>query len=310
MASSSPDVPAPPGAHAKVLRAYVIGHALALVAYWFVPNDSWPHAIWQAVVTSSSATFLVLGARRLRPEGIRGWYFIAAGICINSWGVLVELIARRIFGVAFSPNVADAFWSSLFPLVSIGLVILARRAVAREDLGAMLLYTVICVPVTFFTGIYAWQSHAWQTQAHYDPRVALAYKIVVIAYPFGDLIFFGLLLRLLLNVGWRNVSLLLMILWLALLLPSDLGWPYFIRSGTLPTRLPQYLMEGSWMAACAIMGAVTWLPDVRAITQAPEGRMPPLGTLGWALLMACILTAPLVVILQIVLDRIYSLTSF
>jgi hypothetical protein len=291
--------------------AYAIAHALALGAYWFVPVGSWGHSLWQAVVTSCSAAFLVLGARRLRPEGAAAWYFIAAGIFINAWGVVVELVARRFFGALTSPNAADIFWSSLFPLVAIGLGLLVRRAVAREDQGAVLLNTVICVPVTFFTGIYAWQHVAWQTtHARFDDSVAMAYKLVVTAYPFGDLIFLALLLRLVLSVGLRKVSILLMVGWWLLLLPSDLGWPTFVRTGTEPGRSSQYLMEATWMAACALMGAATWQPDVRELGRSLAGRVQPLGVFGWLTLTVCILMAPLVVLLQIVLDRLYSLGSF
>jgi hypothetical protein len=297
-----------PGASARVVRLYLIGHVLALVAYWFVPMGSWAHPFWQAIVNSFSAAFLVIGARRLRPEATRAWYFIAAGICLNAWGVVVEMVVRRFFDIQTSPNAADAFWSALFPAVVVGLGMLVHRAVAREDVGTMLRNTVICVPVTFFIGIYAWQLVAWRT--HHDESVALVYKIVVTAYPFGDLMFVALLLRLVLSVGVRNVSIWLMLGWLLLLFPSDLGWPMFVRTKTDPSRAIQYLMEGSWMVASALMGAATWHPDVRAITRPTEGRPQRLGAFGWSSLLACLLVSPLVVLLQALLDRLYFLTSF
>jgi hypothetical protein len=68
-------------------------------------------------------------------------------------------------------------------------------------------------------------------------------------------------------------------------------------------------MEASWMAGNALLALATWHPDARAITHAPEGRVP-LGALGWFCLLACLFTAPLVVVFQLVLDHVYSLTSF
>jgi len=305
------EVKAGPGARwtaAALVRGYLVIHALSLVAYRFVPVDSWPHPLWQMLSTAFSAAFMVMGARRVHPEASIGWYFIAAGIFLNAWGVVVDLALFRLYGVRDRPNLADAFWSAQFPAVVLGLGIFARRAVAREELAAMLRNTLICAPLTFFVGIYAWQLVAWRV--HQMASVPLTYKIVVTAYPFGNLMYLVLLLRLALSVGLKNVSMVLMLVWLLLLLPSDLGWPIFLRMGTDPSRGVQYFMEASWMTGNALMGAATWHPSVRAITQSVDGQVPPLGVLGWLCLMACVLAAPLVVVLQLALDHIYSLTIF
>jgi hypothetical protein len=94
------------------------------------------------------------------------------------------------------------------------------------------------------------------------------------------------------------------------LLPSDIGWPIFVRSGTTPSHPVQYFMEATWMIACALMGAATWHPDVRELSRSVDGRVPALGALGWVGLLVCVLMAPLVVLLQALLDRLYFLTSF
>ena len=228
--SLTAEVPAAPRerwSSSTLVRGYLIIHVLSLIGYWFVPIDTWPHPLWQMLSVAFSAAFMVVGARRLRPEASLGWYFIAAGVFLNAWGVVVDLAMFRFFGVRDRPNLADAFWSAQFPAVVLGLSLFARRAAAREELAAMLRNTVICVPVTFFVGIYAWQLIAWRV--HQAATVSLTYKIVVSAYPFGNLMYLVLLLRLALSVGVKNVSLLLMLGWLLLLLPSDLGWPIYLR---------------------------------------------------------------------------------
>jgi hypothetical protein len=293
---------------AVLVRGYLLVHALSLIGFRFVPIDTWPHVLWQMLSSGSSAVFMVMGARRLRPEASIGWYFIAAGIFLNAWGVVVDLAMFRFFGVRDRPNLADAFWSAQFPAVVLGLGIFTRRAAAREDLAAMLRNTVICAPVTFFVGIYAWQLVAWRV--HQAAAVPLAYKIVVTAYPFGNLMYLVLLLRLSLSVGFRNVSMLLMLAWLMLMLPSDLGWPIFLRMRIDPSPTLQYLMEATWMAGNAVLGAATWHRDVHEITRSVDGQVWPLGALGWFCLLACVLAAPAVVVLQLALDQVYSLTIF
>ena len=302
-----PSEESPPGTP-RIVRAYAVVHLVALAAFWFVPVGGWVHAFWQMVVTSLSAVFLVVGARRLRPERAVAWWFIAAGMAVNSSGVVVDLILFRFLGIRQSPNAADAFWSALFPAVVIGLSLLVRRAVAREDASAVLRNTVICVPITFFAGIHAWQFLAWRT--YHDEHAALIYKIVVTAYPFGDLMFLALLAapaaehraaERLHEVDGGLVD---------LLLPSDIGWPIFVRSGINPSHPVQYFMEATWMLACALMGAATWHPDVRELSRSVDGEVPALGALGWVGRLACVLMAPLVVLLQALLDRLYFLTSF
>jgi hypothetical protein len=78
------------------LRAYVGGHLLVLAAFWFVPVGGWVHALWQLAVMSASAVFLVVGARRLRPERAAAWSFIAVGMAVNSCGVTVDLLLSRL----------------------------------------------------------------------------------------------------------------------------------------------------------------------------------------------------------------------
>jgi hypothetical protein len=296
------------GSPARLLPVYFTAHALAVFAYWFVPRGSWAHCFWQSVATSLCMVFMLLGVRHSRPEAAIGWYFIAAGVFVNAWGVVVEKIVLEFFGVTRSPSAADVFWSTLFPSVVVGMLLLLRRVVAREQLTATILNTAICVSVLFFTSIHAWQFVAWRT--YLDENVALPYKLIVTAYSFGDLMFLALLLRLFLGVGLRNVTLLLMVCWLVLLLPSDLGWPTVVRSGRPPSRLFQYFMESTWMTSSAILGAATWHPDVRAITRSIDGRVAAIGPLGWIGLLVCLLIGPIVVLLQVLLDRIFSVTSF
>jgi hypothetical protein len=101
--------------------------------------------------------------RRLRPETGIAWWFIGAGVFLNGCGVTVDMASYRLFGVTTGPNVADAFWSALFPAATVVLVILVRRAAAREEPGAAVRNTVICVPIIFFTSIYAWPFVAWRS---------------------------------------------------------------------------------------------------------------------------------------------------
>jgi hypothetical protein len=77
----------------------------------------------------------------------------------------------------------------------------------------------------------------------------------------------------------------------------------------MPPEVTQYLMEATSHTARALMGAAALHPAVRRVAPSVDGRIPDLGGFGWAGLMASALTAPLVILLQAILDRLYSVTS-
>jgi len=50
-------------------------------------------------------------------------------------------------------------------------------------------------------------------------------------------------------------------------------------------------------------------PAMKEVAPASTGRPPPLGGFGWAGLLASALMAPAVIVLQAVLDLLYSVSS-
>ena len=265
------------------------------------------HALWQGLAGSLSAAAVVLGVRRFRPEGALAWYFIAGGMLLNAAGTLVEMIAWRGFGVTTNPNAADVFWLALYPGLLAGLGILAYRRAAFEDTGTMMFHTLVCVLLNLFVGVLAWELIVWRTQS--DPTLTLANRLVVTLYPLLDLIVLALLLRPLLGGGLRSPTFWLMAVALLGFLAADVGWAGFLRSGAVPDATKQYLMEATSLSARAFLAAAALHPAVRAVAPAENGRVPPLGGLGWAGLLASALMVPSVILLQAALDLLYSVTS-
>jgi diguanylate cyclase len=300
-------VPSQTQAESQLLRGYLAGNAVALAVLWFIPPGMWLHAVWQTLTGWAGATFMLVGVRRFRPRGALAWYLIAAGLFVNSTGVLVEMVAARCCGVVTNPGAADACWLALFPGLIVGLAILVYRRAAVEDLGTMLLNTSFCVLLNLFVGIFAWELIVWRTPT--DPGLTLASRLIVTVYPLADLLVLALMLRLWLGVGLKNVSVILMMASLACFLASDIGWSSLVRAGAIPAAVTQYLMDATGICARALMGAAALHPAIRDIVPPPGDRAPALGRFGWVGLLACALVAPLVILLQAVLDHLYSVTS-
>jgi hypothetical protein len=278
-----------------------------VVVLWLVPAGGWLHAIWQTLAGWLCAAFLVLGVRRFRPQPPLVWYLIAAGLFVSAAGTTVEMIAWRCCAVTTSPNVADAFWLSLHACLIVGLGALVWRQAAREELGTGTITTIACALLNLFVGVFAWQNIVW---AHNDYALTLSNRFIVTLYPLVDLLVVALVLRLLLAGGFRNTSLLLVAAAMGWFLLSDVGWSDFIRSHAFPDRGRELLIESSSMIARALLGGAALVPAVRTLAPPVEGALPRLGALGWLGMAASVLTAPLVLLLQALLDRLYSVSSF
>jgi diguanylate cyclase len=132
----------------------------------------------------------------------------------------------------------------------------------------------------------------------------------VTAYPLADLIVIALMVRLMFGGGARNPAFLFMLASLGGFLIADVGWSVVIRASSPPTPAQQHFLEMASMSAYALMGASALHPSTREIAPTPQGQPIRLGWLGWAALGISALTAPTVIIIQAVLDHLYSLNSF
>jgi hypothetical protein len=292
----------------RLLTWYGVGQALAIAAFFFVPVNGWVHTTWQLVVGYTSAAFVLVGTRRNRPEGGIAWYLFAAGLVLNVTGVIAEALENRVFHTTFSPSVSDLFFLGIFPGLIGGLVLLAYRRTAHEDLAGLIISTAVCVVVSMFLAIFAWEYIVWQENR--DHSVALARRLVVTAYPLADVIVIALMVRLMFGGGARNPAFACMLGSLGGFLIADVGWSIFTRASEPPTPVQQHLLEMASMAAFALMGASALHPASRTIAPSIDGQPIRLSLLGWAALGISALTAPIVLIVQAVLDHLYSLNSF
>ena len=290
----------------RLLAVHFAAQLVFLGALWFIPTGGWLHAIWQTLAGLPCALFVVLGARRHRPQAVVGWYLIAGGLFLSACGTTVELIGWRCCNATTNPNVADLFWLSLHVSLIAGLALFVYRRARVEELGAGTINTIACALLNLFVGVFAWQYIVWR--AENDTSLTLANRFIVTLYPLADLMVVALVLRLLLGGGFRNVSLLLIAAAMGWFLASDVGWSDYIRSHAFPHRWREFFVEASSIIARALLGAVTLLPSVGAIAPSTAGA-PRLGPMGWVGLAASVLTAPVVLGMQALLDRFYSVSS-
>jgi hypothetical protein len=289
-----------------LLPAHAAIQAVFILVLRFIPSGGWMHSIWQTLAGWCSAGFLLLGLRQHRPRGARAWRLVAAGMFLSAAGTTVEMIAFRCCDVTTNPNAADAFWLALHAGLLVALGLFVYRQAASEELGTNTLLTIGCVLINLFVGVFAWQGVVWRTSSE---QLTLANRFIVTLYPLADLMLMGLCCRLLLAGHFRTPSVVLVSVALVLFGAADLGWSDVLRGAELPDSTMEYLMESTSLVARALLGAATLVPSVATLIPQASER-PRLGALGWLGLLASGLNAPLVLLLQALLDRLYSVTSF
>jgi hypothetical protein len=291
----------------RLLLAHAASQAFFVAILWFIPVGGWRHAIVQSGAGWLSAGFFLVGVRRFRPQPVLAWWLIGLGLLLSASGNIVETIFSRCCAITSNPSPADAFWLCLHAGLIAGLGIMVCRRAAGEELGSGTIKTIASALLNLFLGVFAWQYIVW---AHNDDSLTLANRFIVTLYPLADLMVVALILRLLLSGGFRNAGLLLVAAAMGWFLVSDVGWSDFIRAHAFPDRWREYLVEASALVARGLLGGVTLIPAAGTIAPAPHGEPLRLGALGWLGIVASVLTAPGVLMLQALLDRLYSVSSF
>ena len=289
-----------------ILRRYLAAQAVAIGAFFFAPVGGWLHPLWQVTVGWASAVAVVVGVRRSRPPASLAWCALGAGVFLNASGLLVEHIGEQFFGALDSPNLSDVFFLGIFPCFIFGLGALVWRRSAGETLPSVLLNTVLSALLAAALSLVAWEFIVWQTQT--DPSLRLAKRLIVTAYPLGDLVLLALMMRLLLARGGRQVAFVLVVLSMCFFLGADIGWAGILRQGVQPGPQTRKLLEMSSMAAFSLVGAAALHPSVERVARVDEAVHPGWAGVRWATLVVSVLTAPAVLATQALLDGWYSLS--
>ena len=294
------------GVTPNLFVGYAAVQAALIGVYFLLPAEGWLHIGWQVAVGWAGALFVLLGVRRARLAGALPWYLFAAGIFLNASGLLVEELLGRFFHVTASPSAADVFWLALFPGLLGGLAGLVHKRSAGESAAVIMRNTIMSLLFTLGVGLFAWEWIVWQQEIQ---GTTLLRRVVVTAYPLGDLAVIAFVLRLLFGGGARSLSFRLIVLSIACFLGADIAWAYFLRSGTVPGPDVRQLLEMTSMGAFALMGAAALHPSMREVALPADGRKLRVGPAAWAALAVSASAAPALIGLEAILDRLYHVSG-
>jgi hypothetical protein len=283
----------------RVFVSYLAVQAALIGGFFFVPHGSATGVFWQVAVGWLAAAFAlreVIG-RPLRAERVR--WLLAAGIFLNSSGILVQYLEDLFSRPMISPHPADAFWLALYPCLITGLAMIVYRRSIDDDAPELTRSTVISTVITMGLGVVAWK-FVIVPQSVSGP-ITLVSLLITVLYPMGDLVMVALMLRLLLNGSTHGGAYPLMAISVLCFLVADTGWVIPLRSGLPLTPFGSHLLQAFSLTAFATMGAAAGHPTFQETAAPARARG---GRAVLASLMVSLLIAPAILGIEALVDKI------
>jgi HPt (histidine-containing phosphotransfer) domain-containing protein len=271
--------------------AYLLAQAVVMATVVIVPHPSWAQVITQVLGGWMAVAAVVVGVRRNRPPGAAAFYLFGAAVFMNAGGILVERLSLTLLGASGPPSAADPFYLAIYAGLIGGLALIIRRRRVGRDWNSLIDTTIITLGLGLLSWVFLIRPHTANTDLRQLGR------IVLIAYPVGDVVVLAMMVRLLLGQGQSSPSLRLMVGAVCTLLAGDLFWALASPSGYEPGPLLISLVYMNYQLAYALVGASVLHPSVRDVATPGErdARLHPLMLAGLA---TASLIAPAVLLLE------------
>ena len=246
-------------------RPYAVTAALGalLACYPLLPAGATREAVYPAIGLLCAVVALVGLARNVTGRRT-GWQLVLAGF--GGWvlGDVVFFVEQRAFALEAYPAPSDAIYLASYGLLAYGLVVLVRRRGERGDLAAMLDGAILAAGVAVVVGVFLIPPIAT------DSTLTLLGKLTSSAYPIGDVLLIGILVRLWTTPGARTPAFRLLAAALSMTLIADLIYNVStLTSGSLASLL---FSDVLWLASYVLVAGAVWSPTVNELTEPAPGR--------------------------------------
>lgn len=256
-----------------------------------VPWMEWTGQVpaW-AILGLSAVGAIAYGAWRYRPRAPIAWWFIGAGVLLFITGDTTYKSWHQIIGqqnIPF-PSFIDAIYITMYPVLAIGLLLLARSRVPGGD-RASLLDALI---VTLSAGLLSW---IFLIGPNVRAPGGLLVRLTSAAYPLGDILLLAMLAHLWSAGGLRNTAGRLLTMGTVGTLVADSVYglaglhPQFNWHDGNPFDLGWILFYSCW-------GAAALHPSMRELSEPRPVELPRTTRARLALLAAASLVAPAVLV--------------
>ena len=234
----------------------------------------------------SPVVAILVGVRWHRPASKLPWLLLAAGSALFWLGDLYTYSYPHLLGadVPF-PSPGDALYVAMYPVMMAGLLLLVRRRNAGSDRSGLIDGLILTVGLS----LPAWIA-LMAPYLHMDD-LSLLGKGVSVAYPVGDVILVGAVVRLALDAGLREPAFHLLTGSIVLLLFTDFTYGLLTLHGLYDHQL---WLDAGWIGSYLLWGAAGLHPSMARLDQPVPGREVVLTRFRLGLLTCASLVAPVI----------------
>jgi PAS domain S-box-containing protein len=212
----------------------------------------WPLLGW------SSVAAIAVGVRLHRPEAKNAWYLVLAGVAMFIAGddlySFLSYVAHE--DVPF-PSFVDFFYLAVYPLLTVGLVLLVRKRSPGRDRGSVLDAAII----TGGLGLLSWVFLIVPYFRSHD--MGVLERFTSISYPLGDVALLAIAVRLAVGSGRRPLSFWLLAGSIVPLLVADGLYGYMNLAGTWYEHNP---VDVGWIVFYVAWGTAALHPSMRQLS--------------------------------------------
>ena len=170
--------------------------------FGFLPWMEWPGQVpaW-ALLGLSAVAAIAYGVWRYRPNAPIAWCFLGAGVLLFITGDTTYKFWHQIIGnqsIPF-PSFIDAIYVTMYPVLAIGLLLLARARVPGGDRASL----IDALTVTLGVGLLSW---IFLIGPNVRGPGDLLVRLTAAAYPLGDVLVLAMLAHLWSAGGLRLTS--------------------------------------------------------------------------------------------------------
>jgi diguanylate cyclase (GGDEF)-like protein/PAS domain S-box-containing protein len=269
----------------KAWLVYLAVGALLCALYVFVPPFKASGPLMNLIGLSPIVAILV-GIRMHKPASRKPWLLLAAGSALFWLGDLYTYSYPHLLGadVPF-PSPGDALYVLMYPVMMAGLLLLVRRRNAGTDRNGLIDGLILTVGLS----LPAWI--ALMAPYLHDDSLTLLGKAVSVAYPIGDVILIGAIVRLALDAGRREPAFHLLTASIVLLLLTDFAYGLLTLHGLYDHQL---WLDAGWIGSYLFWGAAGLHPSMARLDQPAPGGEVVLTHFRLALLTLASLVAPVI----------------
>ena len=260
--------------------------------FGWLPWMEWPGQVpaW-ALLGLSAVVAIAYGVKRDRPNAPMAWWFLGGGVLLFVTGSTTYKFWHQVVGqqhIPF-PSFVDAIYLAMYPVLAIGLLILARAQVPDGDRASLL----DGLTITLGVGLLSW---VFLIGPNVRAPGGLLVRFTAAAHPLGDVLVLAMLVRLWSAGGIRHTAgRLLAIGTLGALVSDSLyglaklhpGWNW--NDGNA--------VDVGWVLFCACWGAAALHPSMRLLSE-PRSIAPRASRSRTRLLTGFSLIAPAVLLAE------------